>query len=406
MQPVSSNFPESQNCWHILDVGSIWLKEFASALGTMVPTQNWVPEIRNFGHWEDWEKLDETADPAVKMIRFPLQRGYGRFPISRLLPSATLITKHLLRRSQRPEQSNLILTSPFYAPVAERWPGRVVYYLTDLTKEYAGMNASQVVGLDRRMCAVADLVCPNSRRIADYLCREAACDPKKIVVIPNATRASNVLHKPLTKPVEPPADLAEAPRPIVGVIGNLAGNIDWVLLSDAIARSRDITWAFVGPTDMDIPDVTHRKLRQELMQKGGRVRFLGPKPYSQLAQYARSFDVALIPYLKKEPTISGSATRFYEHLAACRPIVASRAHGELLSKEPLLKLVNSGEELAWHLDLLRAHGFSDEYEELRWSASRNETWHSRAAAMLKAAKSRGFSATEPEPDITTLNQIA
>ena len=393
-----------QSCLHVLDVGSIWIKEFASALATMAPTQNWCPEIRNFGHWERWEEFDETSDPLVKMIRFPLQRGYGRFPVSRFLPWDRQIVDRLLRHSQNAESSNLILTSPFYASVAERWPGRVIYYLTDLTKEYAGMDASQVVGLDRRMCRVADLVCPNSRRIGDYLCREAGCDPKKIVVVPNATRATNVLDTPLMQPVQPPADLADWPRPIVGVIGNLAGNIDWVLLSDAVARSRDITWAFVGPTDMDIPDAGHRKLRQQLMQKGGRVRFLGPKPYSELAHYARSFDAALIPYLRKEPTISGSATRFYEHLAACRPIVANRAHAELLNKEPLLKLVSSAEELLWHLDFLRAHGFSDGYEELRWSTSQNETWHARAAAIFSAAGTRSVSRAEPL--VRTLNQTA
>jgi glycosyltransferase involved in cell wall biosynthesis len=404
MQSAVFNSRKLQSCWHILDVGSIWMKEFAAALGTMVETHNWCPEMRNFGHWEHWQKPDEILDPAVKMVRFPLQRGYARFPIAQFLPSESSIISHLLRRSSNTEEPTLMLTSPFYAPVAEHWPGRIVYYLTDLTKEYAGMNPRQVVSLDRRMCAEADLVCPNSRRIADYLCREASCDPKKIAVIPNATRASNVLSKPLLKPIEAPIDLADLPRPIVGVIGNLAGNLDWRLLADAVARSRDVSWAFVGPTDMEIPDPAHRKLRSELMRKGGRVRFAGPKPYSQLAHYAQSFDVALIPYLKKEPTISGSATRFYEHLAACRPILASRAHAELLTKEPLLKLVSNGEELAWHLDFLRAHGFSDGYEEIRWKTSKNETWHARAAAMLAAAELRGFRL--PESQAATLNQIA
>jgi glycosyltransferase involved in cell wall biosynthesis len=212
-----------------------------------------------------------------------------------------------------------------------------------------------------------------------------------------------VLSKPLFKPAELPADLAQWPRPVVGVIGNLAGNIDWVLLSDAVTRSRDITWAFVGPTNMDIPDLMHRQLRAKLMEKGGRVRFLGSKPYSELARYARSFDAALIPYVKKEPTISGSATRFYEHLAACRPILASRAHAELASKEPLLKLVSNGEEIAWHLELLRAHAFTDGYEEMRWSASRSETWHTRAASMLAACESRFATGQAP---LTSLNQIA
>src|ERR1700733_14807263 len=174
--------------WHVVDTGSIWLKEFAFALGTLVPTRNWCPETRNFGMWEDWQKIEQIADPPISMARFPLQRGYARFPVAQLFPFEETMVKRLIHQTQRAEVSTLICTSPYYAPLAERWPGRVVYYLTDLTKEYAGVNPSQVVACDRRMCSVAETVCPNSQRIAEYLRREAACDQEKITIIPNATR--------------------------------------------------------------------------------------------------------------------------------------------------------------------------------------------------------------------------
>jgi len=372
--------------WHLLDTGSIWLKEFASALGTLVPTQNWCPEIRNFGWWESWEKAEKIPDPAVSMIRFPLQRGYARFPVAQLFPSEAAMAERLLRHSQESRLSTLICTSPFYARVAERWPGRVVYYLTDLTKEYAGINPDQVVKLDRIMCRVAHTVCPNSRRIADYLCREAGCEPGKITVIPNATRSQNVLDRPLLKPGPAPLDIADLPRPIVGVIGNFASNMDLDLLAEAVKRAPDVSWAFVGPTDMPMSDREGRAARLELMGRGGRVRFLGPRPYGQLCHYARAFDVALIPYRKLEPTVSGSATRFYEHLAACRPILATRAHYELLTKEPLLKLVDSASDLVAEIERLRASAFQDGLERLRWQASQEGTWGVRARDLVAAAR--------------------
>jgi len=371
--------------WHILDTGSIWLKEFASAMGGMVRTQNWCPEIRTFGHWENWERIEQQPEPGIETIRFPLQRGYARFPLTALLPFEGAVVKGLRRRSSRPELSSLICTAPFYAPVAERWPGRVVYYLTDLTKEYAGMNANQVVALDRRMCRVASAVCPNSARIASYLCEEAACDPGKVTIIPNATREQNLLDRPLMLPTAPPLDMADLPRPIVGVIGNLAANLDWNLITDAVEQTKDVSWAFVGPTDMKIPSREHEGARQKLLNCGGRVRFLGPRKYGQLCHYARSFDVALMPYRKQEPTYSGSATRFYEHLAACRPILSTRGFHELLTKEPLLRLIDRGAEIAAAVDELRSRGFCDGAEELRWRASREGTWRVRARDLLSAA---------------------
>jgi glycosyltransferase involved in cell wall biosynthesis len=250
------------------------------------------------------------------------------------------------------------------------------------------MDPAQVVKLDARMCRVAQAVCPNSQRIADYLCREAACDAERVTVIPNATRASNVAAAPLLRPSEPPADLRDLPRPILGVIGNFASNMDWNLLASAVETCRDVSWAFVGPLDMPMPDSAALQLRRKLTGIGGRVRFLGPRPYGQLANYARCFDAALIPYAKSEPTISGSATRFYEHLAACRPILANRAHGELLTKEPLLKLVDDGDALAAEIERLRANDFSDGLEELRWSASRNGTWQVRARDLVQAVDQR------------------
>jgi hypothetical protein len=372
--------------WITLDTGSVWLKEFAAALGTIVPTDNWCPEMRYFGWRQDWERTEEIEDPPLSMIRFPLQRGYARFPLAQIVRFQEPLVERLIGFRPQPEESTLICTSPFYAPVAELWPWRVVYYLTDLTKKYAGVNPDQVVKFDRRMCRVAHVICPNSRRIADYLCAEGGCDPRRITVIPNATREENVLERPAFKAFEPPADLSDLPRPIVGVIGNFASNMDWKLLADAVERTKDVSWAFVGPTEEPLPNRISRRLRQDLMKRRGRIRFLGARSYGQLSQYARAFDVALIPYDKVEPTISGSATRFYEHLAACRPILASRAHAELLTKEPLLKLVDAGEDVAAEIECLREKGFRDGFEELRWKASQEGTWNVRARDLVAAAQ--------------------
>jgi glycosyltransferase involved in cell wall biosynthesis len=293
--------------------------------------------------------------------------------------------ERLKRKRPKPEQSTLICTAPYYAPVAEHWPGRVVYYQTDMTKEYPGLNANQIVGLDRRMCRVASAVCPNSTRIADYLTSEAYCDPAKITVVPNATREENVLEQPLTAPGTAPADIADLPRPYLGIIGNLAANMDWNLITDAVNQTPNVSWIFVGPTDMNIPDAQQSNARLELLSRGGRIRFVGAKKYGELRDYARAFDVALMPYKKHEPTFSGSATRFYEHLAACRPILSSRGFHELLSKEPLLKLVDTGKEIAAAMEELKRTEFRDGVEELRWRASQEGTWSVRARAVLNAA---------------------
>ncbi len=340
------------------------------------------------GSLEFWERLEEIADPPLTIRHFPLQRGYHRPPFSMLSRWGSRQTARMQRLSDDPRQSPLICTTPFYAPVAERWPGPVVYYQTDLTYGYAGIDPSQVRSLDRRLCHVASAVCPNSRRVADYMVDLCGCDPAKIEIVPNATRQSNILPFPPTGPGPAPADMRDLSRPIVGVLGNLAANLNWTLLLDAVEKTPEYTWAFIGPTSMPVTDPSHNEARQELLRMGGRVQFLGSKPYGLLQDYARAIDCAVLPYRRKEPTFSGSSTRFYEHLAACRPMLATRGFEELLHKEPLLRLVDTADQMASELGTLAQNGFADGLEEARWKASQQGTWEVRAATLMGALRTR------------------
>jgi hypothetical protein len=377
--------------WHVLDARSIWIQEFTAALSRIVPALGWIPRFSWTGLVDGRVEERTPADPAFRARVFPLQRGYSRAPISWVAQTGPRLTQMLLDADAEPSTSPLVCTTPFYAPVAELWPGPIVYYLTDLTAAYAGLDPAQVRRLDRRLCAVAHLVCPNSRRIADYCVREAQCSPEKILVVPQATRRANIADGPLNERAPLPAELADLPRPVLGVLGNLADNMDWILIEEAVSLTPEFSWAFVGPTDMPIPNTERREARQRLLQHGGRVRFIGAKPYGKLQDYARSFDAAVLPYRKAEPTFSGSCTRFYEHLAACRPMFGTRGFAELTEKEPLIQLFDTEFELAAGLEQLRQQGMTDGLELRRWTVSQAETWEVRAATMVDALK-RGLGA--------------
>jgi glycosyltransferase involved in cell wall biosynthesis len=376
--------------WHLLDVRSVWIKEFASALSRYSPVVNWLPVMSWTGVFETREAEMMHIDPPLQIRCFPLQRGYSRFPISLAVNLGEIQAKRMKRLSPKPQEDPLVCTTPYYASVAEHWPGPVIYYQTDLTFAYAGADPKLVKSLDRRMCQAAQVVCPNSRRVGQYLADVARCNRAKIQVIPNATRLSNVLPGPDSEPGVAPQDLQDLRRPLVGVIGNLAANLNWCLLEDAVKRTARFNWVFVGPTDMDVPEEDQRRARQRLMESAGPVRFVGNKPYGVLQQYARAFDVAVLPYRRKEPTFSGSSTRFYEHLAACRPMIATKGFEELLRKEPLLRLVDDAEQLADNLEALARMEFVDGQEEARWQASRKGTWDYRARTMIESLRVRGL----------------
>ena len=372
--------------WHILDVGSIWMREFAAALAQDHAVTAWWPEMRRFGGLETWEREELVADPSLKVVRFPLQRGYSRAPIRTILPFERRLAQQVTARMGQSAATPLICSTPFYAPLAELWQGPVVYYVTDLTAGYEGLRYKQVLALDRRMCAVATAVCPNSQRIRHYLIHEAGCHPEKITVVPNATRASNVPVAPLLQPQALPAATACLPRPLAGVIGNLSANMDWLLLEKTIQSTPWLHWVMVGPTG-PIAEAAQEAARSRVIHSE-RITLTGPKPYGELQCYARAFDVAILPYRKREPTYSGSSTRFYEHLSACRPMVASRGFAELLEKPPLLELVDTPEEMTAALERMRSVNFCDGQETARWQASQKGTWTERARTLVRALEER------------------
>jgi len=96
----------------------------------------------------------------------------------------------------------------------------------------------------------------------------------------------------------------------------------------------------------------------------------------------------LLPYRKIEPTYSGSSTRYYEHLAACRPMYATHGFAELLTREPLVHLVTDAEDFVKQVQTLASRQFVDGIETDRWKASQNETWEVRAEDMLNALRLR------------------
>ncbi|MGD0015296.1 MAG: glycosyltransferase [Bryobacteraceae bacterium] len=371
--------------WHFLDTRMVWVREFAAAVLRRNEGFAWMPALHLAGCLQSWEREDFLLDPPLRAVRFPLQRGFHIFPFS--VFEGRRVLGRLLRRSADPRRSVLVCSLPQFAEVVEAWPGPSVYYATDLFTHYKGWNAARVARWERRLCRAATLVCPNSERIAERFLQHSGCPAEKIAVVPNAVRAENLLPTPLPEPAAPPPDMQPTPRPIAGVIGNLGANTNWTLLEAVIERTPWLSWVFVGPAGDRIADVRNAAAREAVMHSP-RARFLGEKPYGVLKDYARAFDVAVLPYSRREPTFSGSSTRFYEHLAACRPMLATRGFDELLEKPPLLALADTPDEMTGALERLRANGFRDGFEELRWRESQHSTWDARAASMCAALRER------------------
>ena len=386
-EPVATP-PSDGEVWHVLQYSDVLDLELSMELAELAPTFLWEPDRSVLPVRPRFQETERRIFGSRLRIRsFPLMRGYARSPWSSMARTGPALAARLARRSASPKEATLVCTTPYFAPVAERWQGPVVYWLTDLMARYEGVDPALLRELDVRMCRVADLVCPASERLASYLREEAGCAAEKIELLPNATRAANILPVPLTAPAPLPEGERPWTGPVAGVIGNLADNMDWVFLQELLQLTPWLHWAFVGPTSRPAEDAEQARARDAVMRHP-QTRFLGFRPYGELCQYARALTVAVLPYRRREPTYSGSSTRFYEHLAAGHPILATPGVAELLEKTPLLTVVGTPAAAAAALEALRAADFDDGQRTLRWEASRGSTWKARAATMRSALAER------------------
>lgn len=110
-----------------------------------------------------------------------------------------------------------------------------------------------------------------------------------------------------------PADLEAIPRPRLGYFGAVDERIDWTLIGELCRRRPQWSIVFLGPLVlMDRCPVSEQNFHH-----------LGAKPYSQLPNYLKGFDVCLMPFVQSELVAHISPTKTPEYLAGGRPVVSS-----------------------------------------------------------------------------------
>jgi hypothetical protein len=173
----------------------------------------------------------------------------------------------------------------------------------------------------------------------------------------------------------PPLDLqpiVDAGRPIVGYYGALALWFDFELVIST-ARSRpDLSFVIIGP-DYD------GTLPPALLDLPN-VHWLGVKPYVQLPNYVRFFDVATIPFKLNKITHSTSPLKLFEYLAAERPVVITAMHEPM--RYPVVLVAHSPAEFCEQIDqALELKDDPDYLQSIRKVAMEN-TWEARARQIL------------------------
>ncbi len=251
--------------------------------------------------------------------------------------------------------------------IADLDPAATIYYcIDDLAASSPG--ARRIVTTEERLFREADLVFVTSERLRQRAARFNA----HVHLFPfgvNFERFDRVRQDGSP----PPADVGSLARPVAGYLGGLHQWIDQQLIVDVAARLPDVTFALVGPAQMDV----------SALERCPNVRLLGQRPHEAVPAYVKAFDVGLVPYRVAEYTLNVYPTKLNEYLVMGIPVVATdlpeirgynARHGDLVAV--------AGDAAGFADAIRRALGDSSPDEvSKRIAAAHQNSWHTRVAEM-------------------------
>jgi len=260
---------------------------------------NWVKSVRGFR-----EVLPGLTVFSPLFLPFPYSRVASA--INRLILSSSVRQWMRSAHFHNPVIFTFLPTPLAQALIRDVEPVLVVYYCVD-NMAGSSPDAQQLRPWEDILFSQADVVLVTSEAIRE----RAEQFAKHVYSFPSGVDfskfASALEHSFI------PEDLAVLSRPIIGYVGALSSVLDQNLLLEMAAKMPNATIALVGPAFADMT----------ALKKVNNIKLLGARDHNEIPSYVKSFDVALIPYLRTPFTDSVYSCKLNEYLATGVPVVST-----------------------------------------------------------------------------------
>jgi len=276
-----------------------------------------TPAPREFG--KVWRRLQRIAGGARQVTGNLTVVSPFVVPIygserARALNTALLVQqiRRVLRKDARPI---LWIFLPAHVGMVGKFNEKlVIYHCIDEHAANPNVPAARVREREARLLKIADLVFTSSRPLYDDKC---AFNPQTFY-LPNV--ADSGFFAQARDPSMPiPYDLKDFPHPMAGFIGNISAyKMDFDLLCAVARKKPDWPFVLIGPVGRGDPSTDVAKLRAQ-----SNIVLLGERSYAELPRYVKAFDVCLIPNNLNESNRGSLPMKFFEYLAAGKPVVAT-----------------------------------------------------------------------------------
>ena len=247
----------------------------------------------------------------------------------------------------------------------------IVYHCVDDIAAQPGMPAAAIEAADRELTERADIVFTTSPRLAETHRQWNAGTH----FLPNVADYDH-FARAMAPETPVPEDLALIPAPRLGFIGAVSGyKVDFELLRHIALERPDWSVVVIGRIGEGDPWTSAAPLHGL-----PNLHLLGPRSYDRLPAYLKGIDVGLLPNRTNEYTASMFPMKFFEYLAAGRPVV-SVALPALEAYRDVACLADTRQEFMQGIE--RALAGSCATLDARLAVAAENTWDARTARMLE-----------------------
>lgn len=336
------------------DLKRIWRRIRRGLAGPRLVRDNlwvWSPLILPF-HRYSW---------VVRLNRLLLRMG-----LSRCLASTGM--KPELCWTYNPKTHQLIDLDRFT---------RVIFHCVDEIKAQPDMPVAELERAEREMVSRADICFVTSQHLLET--RKAWND--------NTHYFSNVadfahFQSAMSEDVCVHDDLARIPEPRIGFIGALSAyKVDFELVSEMARRHPEWSIVLIGKVGEG-----ERNTDVSMLKRHANIYMLGPRAYDDLPAYLKGIGVSILPCRINDYTRAMFPMKFFEYLAAGKPVVSTRLHA-LQDYAHVARLAGTHDEFIEAVaTALRGRGAT---LDARLDVAREQTYEARTRKMLDLIYARG-----------------
>jgi glycosyltransferase involved in cell wall biosynthesis len=187
----------------------------------------------------------------------------------------------------------------------------LIYYCVDEYTAFTGVTDGLRV-IEEDLFRQSDLVIVSAEKLYES---KKAFNPNTYII----RHGTDWRHfrKSLDEATEIPAEIKDLPKPIIGFHGLLADWVDFELLKKTAEHFKNGSLVLIGKIAVD----AGKKVK--ILDGVVNIHFLGRKPYTELPNYCKGFDVALNPFELNELTLAANPLKVREYLAAGLQVVST-----------------------------------------------------------------------------------